>query len=129
MEDLGNFIYETLQKGIRQIYSAQLQIAQRRIYSQSAKGRGRSGALLNALRHPPSTAQRLGESVSAGIPYPVYIRFLDMKKHGNLKIYNRQIWGVIYRETIPQIKFGFRKEVRDWIDNELKRIYQNNVIK
>ena len=52
-----------------------------------------------------------------------------MKKHGNLKIYNRQIWGVIYRETIPQIKFGFRKEVRDWIDNELKRIYQNNVIK
>lgn len=132
----GNFFYETLVQGIRDIYRAQLRIAQNRIYQvgrerrivlgEGRAVRERSGALLKALNNPETTVERLGDSVRAVMNYPIYIRFLDMKKRSNFKIYNRQIWGILYKETFNKMRYELSEQVRDWITGELNRIYNNN---
>jgi hypothetical protein len=48
-------------------------------------------------------------------------RFLDMKKLGNLKIYNKQVWGTVYNDIAPELKYGFSEEIKDSIRNELKQ--------
>jgi hypothetical protein len=49
------------------------------------------------------------------------LRFLDMKKFGNLKIYNKQVWGYIYNDILPELKYGFSEEVREGIRRELEQ--------
>ncbi len=59
-----------------------------------------------------------------------YLRFLDMGyrlrndrvakfRRRNLAVYNRVVWGVLYHETFPQIRYGFTDEVRKTIHNQL----------
>ena len=52
----------------------------------------------------------------------VVLRILDMKKHGNMKIYNRPVWGYIYSEIANELKYGFSKEIKEAIRNELESI-------
>ncbi len=52
-----------------------------------------------------------GSSLYATIVYPTYIRFLDMKRLGNYRIYNRPIWGILYRQTLRDIRYEFS----DWL--------------
>ena len=126
------FIHRELMKGIRDIYKAQRNIAQRRIYQvgkerKTVKGTGktmrsRSGNLMRALENPSFRVWEEGGGNLAHFKYPIYIRFLDMKNHGDFKIYNRQIWGILYGETFRSIRYEFNQEVRDWIQNNLREI-------
>lgn len=43
------------------------------------------------------------------------LRFLDMKKYGNFKIYNRQIWGILYNNAYKDI----RNNISDAVYNEV----------
>ena len=64
------------------------------------------------------------------------IRFLDIyyrrgaddriSRHirRNLALYNRVVWGVLYHETFPEIKYGFTEEVRTNIRKELEQALQ-----
>ena len=61
----------------------------------------------------------------------VNLRFLDMAyrqrndriakfKRRNLALYNRVVWGVLYHETFPQLRYGFTDEVRKAIRTQLQ---------
>ena len=90
-----------LEKGIRDIFEAQRAIATERIYQSGhdrirekrggATLQGRSGVLLEALTNPRYHITPDGEGIRTETTLPAYIRFLDMKRHGNYQIYNRQI--------------------------------------
>ncbi|MCS2886729.1 hypothetical protein NXV14_02860 [Bacteroides fragilis] len=41
-----------------------------------------------------------------------------------LVLYNRAIWGVLYHETFPQIRYGFNDEIRNSIRQELEQALQ-----
>ena len=56
-----------------------------------------------------------GEGVIAHSNLPLYTRFLDMKKHGNYQIYNRQIYGILYHDTLGKIKYEYQDYVRERI--------------
>ena len=116
------YFKELLQKGIRDIFEAQRLIANKRIY-QSGHERvrkklegntmqSRSGALMAALNNPQYLLSNDGDGVHAELAYPLYLRFLDMKRLGNWKIYNRQLWGILYKETFIKMRYGFS----DWLD-------------
>lgn len=60
---------------------------------------------------------------------PLYIRFLDMKKHGNYGIYNRQVWGILWNNSLQTIKYGYGKEVRDRIYAGLQEAFQRMEIR
>jgi hypothetical protein len=48
------------------------------------------------------------------------LRFLDMKKFGNMKIYNRLVWGILYGETKAELSYGFFEEVRNALRRQLE---------
>jgi hypothetical protein len=48
------------------------------------------------------------------------LRFLDMKKFGNLKVYNSKTWGYFYGEIAAELKYGFSQEVKAAIRQQLQ---------
>lgn len=56
-----------------------------------------------------------------------YLRFLDiryredMRVRRNLALYNRVIWGVLYNETLPDIRYGYTQDIRNAIRKDLVR--------
>ena len=103
-----DFFTDRIGRGIQDIFQAQLDIATKRIYQKGRERRkvqgtgeiiqGRSGALMAAHSN-----------------LPLYTRFLDMKKHGNYQIYNRQIYGILYHDTLGKIKYEYQDYVRERI--------------
>lgn len=68
-----------------------------------------------------------------------YLRYLDIhyrkgedriSRHirSNLALYNRTVWGVLYRETFPEIRYGYNEEIRASIRKELEQalIYEQS---
>ena len=56
-----------------------------------------------------------------------YLRFLDiryrkqdMARRRSLALYNRVIWGVLYNETLPDIRYGLTEDIKDGIRAELE---------
>ncbi|MDR0829020.1 MAG: hypothetical protein LBN95_02785 [Prevotellaceae bacterium] len=129
-----DFIINVIERDIKNIYRAQLAIAQSNIYVEGKKlkiikRRGsiiqrRSGQLLSALQNPDYMFQSFGEKFVAVADYPLYIRFLDMKRIGNRRIYNRQIWGILYNNSLKDIKYNYGKEIYDNVGNALREIFE-----
>ncbi|WP_277247078.1 hypothetical protein [Prevotella pallens] len=44
-------------------------------------------------------------------------------KRRNLALYNRVVWGVLYHETFPQLRYGFTDEVRKTIHDQLDKSF------
>jgi hypothetical protein len=67
-----------------------------------------------------------GKSVMASFRYLAYTRFLDMKdpRRSNMRegyhLYNRILWGVLYNEILPQLKYGYVPQVREQMEAEIK---------
>lgn len=63
-----------------------------------------------------------------GVRTLTYMRFLDIKYskgHGyrrasGLALYNRAIWGVLYHETLPALRFGLTEDIKQSITENLK---------
>lgn len=125
------YLKQQVERGIREIFEAQRKIAASGTYTQGRemrtvqrKGGGvhqRTGTLLKALSAPSFNVQQQGQGVAASSNVPMYIRFLDMKKHGNWKIYNRQIWGILYHEVRARIRFEFE----DFLEQQKKSLQQS----
>lgn len=127
------FFREELERGVRDVFTAQLLAARERIYMRGQERtvyrrdgspvQGRSGRLMAALQNPRYSIMPSGDGYEVESNVPDYMRFLDMKKHGNYQIYNRQLYGILYRETRSRIAFGFgdwaRKRVGDAIRSAL----------
>lgn len=116
------FFRRTLERDFKTIMERQLAIANERIYSQG--GRRRSGRLRDFLT---AGEIKIGTNpISVTVNYPIYIRFLDMRRNGNMRIYNRQLWGKIYRETLPELKHGFTEEIKNEIKTQLEDLHYGN---
>lgn len=139
-EDLikQEFIRENVEKDIRAIFEAQLLIARERIYTRTNytnkgrsfyKERGFGGTLdrdsfiLKSLESPKYTIEASGNGIIATSNVPLYIRFMDMKKIGNWQIYNRQVWGILYNNTLHAVRYEYGKEVRERIYAQLQDVF------
>lgn len=125
----AEFVRAILERDARNISKAQNLILSDRVYmegkdlkaSRRKKGlKKRTGKLEDALVNPDFIIQASGESFTVVGNYPIYIRFLDMKHLGNWRIYNRQIWGILYNNALKDIKFRYGQAVTDYVGNALK---------
>lgn len=126
---VSKYFTEYVRKGFRNIFAEQRAIAARKIYSHEAttlKGypRSRSHELERALSSPRIDIRPSGSGILASATYPSYIRFLDMKRLGNYRIYNRPIWGILYKETIRDIRYEFSDWLRRNFSDELRKCFQ-----
>ncbi len=127
------FFKRTLENDFRTIYQRQLEIAESGTYHHGSGGKresyraqsigNKSGTLRSHLASAPVRIDTSGQSLSLHTKYPIYIRFLDMKRKGNWAIYNRQIWGILYNETLPELKFGLTESIADEIRGQLEGLF------
>lgn len=122
------FIHDTISQGINQIYAIQENVVQANLKTQS-------GQLKAHLSRRPFSFIESDSREEFFIRIFPYLRFLDINyrrgsdrisRHirSNLALYNRAIWGVLYHETFPQIRYGFNDEIRNSIRQELEQALQ-----
>lgn len=107
------YFLSMLEKGVREVFARQASAAQSNVYSNGADAEeGRSGALREALQNPDYSITTVGRGLQIFATLPVYARFIDMKAHGNRVIYNKHLFGQLYKRTLQDIKYEFR----DWVE-------------
>ncbi len=118
------FVHDTMSQGINLIFETQERVVRTHLQT-------RSGNLLAHLQRRPFSSQESGAKVQYFIRIFPYLRYLDIayrkgndriSKHirRNLALYNRTVWGVLYRETFPELRYGFNDEIRRSIRKELE---------
>jgi hypothetical protein len=127
----SSFIADVLKRDIANIYRAQLAIAKYNIRIEGKelkikKKTGatlnvRSGRLLNSLEHPDFIVQSGGTHFTVSSKIMTYMRFLDMKRSGNWKIYNRQVWGILYNNALRDIRYRYGQDIYDSVRKALEQ--------
>lgn len=52
-----------------------------------------------------------------------------MAERSHLALYNRVVWGVLYHETLPSLRYGLTQDIRNGIKNELiAATQQQNIV-
>lgn len=121
----NKFIADVMSQGINKIYETQENVV--RTYLNT-----RSGDLVAHLQRRPFTSQGTDNNQVYYMRIFPYLRFLDINyrrgsdrisRHirSNLALYNRVVWGVLYHETFPEIKYGYTQEIRSSIRQELEQ--------
>lgn len=124
----NKFIADVMSQGINKIYETQENVV--RTYLNT-----RSGDLVAHLQRRPFTSQNSDNKQVYYMRIFPYLRFLDINyrrgsdrisRHirSNLALYNRVVWGVLYHETFPEIKYGYTQEIRSFIRQELEQALQ-----
>lgn len=107
------YFLHQLEKGVKEVFARQAEAAQSNIYAGGFDlEEGRSGALREALENPKYSFTTAGQGLQLTATLPEYGRFVDMKAHGNRAVYNRHLFGHLYRETMQDIKYEFR----EWVE-------------
>ncbi len=130
-DKIAKFFTEYVNRGFRRIFEEQRRIAAAKIYGKQAyrtdgTPRSRSGRLQQALASPTFSITGSGSGISAKAQYPTYLRFLDMKRLGNYRIYNRTVWGILYKETFNDIRFEFSAWLRKNLADSIRESYQQS---
>lgn len=121
----NKFIADVMSQGINKIYETQENVV--RTYLNT-----RSGDLVAHLQRRSFTSQGTDNNQVYYMRIFPYLRFLDINyrrgsdrisRHirSNLALYNRVVWGVLYHETFPEIKYGYTQEIRSSIRQELEQ--------
>ena len=115
----SEFISSILSRDVKRIYRTQANV----VNSLNV----RTGKLSDYISRRPFTIS--GPALNKRLYFPVlsYLRFLDIHYSNpdtalrrNLALYNRVIWGVIYNETYPDIRFGFTSQLREIMRRDLE---------
>lgn len=130
-DKIAKYFTEYVNRGFRRIFEEQRRIAAAKIYGKQAyrtdgTPRSRSGRLQQALASPTFSITGSGSGISAKAQYPTYLRFLDMKRLGNYRIYNRPVWGILYKETFNDIRFEFSAWLRKNLADSIRDSYQQS---
>lgn len=130
-DKITQYFTEYVNRGFRRIFEEQRRIAAAKIYGKQAyrtdgTPRSRSGRLQQALSSPTFSISGSGAGISATAQYPTYLRFLDMKRLGNYRIYNRPVWGILYKETFNDIRFEFSAWLRKNFADSIRESYQHS---
>lgn len=130
-DQIAKYFTEYVNRGFRRIFEEQRRIAAANIYEKQAyrtdgTPRSRSGRLQQALASPTFSITGSGSGISAKAQYPTYLRFLDMKRLGNYRIYNRPVWGILYKETFNDIRFEFSAWLRKNLADSIRESYQQS---
>lgn len=117
------FVVDTMTEGIDTIFARQQQVTE-------MLG-SRSGRLRQWARDRHYTTRVSETSRSISVPLMPYVRFLDMQYRTRrdrvgkflrkqLALYNRTIWGIIYRQVFPKLRYGFTDEIRQRLRDQLE---------
>lgn len=122
---IAKYFKEYARRGFRAMYQRQAAIAQSKIYSKEprAGAKSRSGALMEALQHPKFHISEGFAGIEAVAYYPTYIRFLDMKRLGNKRIYNKPVWTAIFKQIVRDARYEFDDWLAAYTKSQLEQAF------
>ena len=111
------FVHETMKDGMEKLREAW----------RPAVGafKVRSGQLRRFADNPAPMTQITSSSYSVHYFIPLHLRFLDIQyrresgRKGKMKLYNKVVWPILYKEVYPELKYGLTDEVRSHIRQQL----------
>ncbi len=113
------FISQIVSRDIKLIYETQESVV-RDVF------RGGTGSLAGLLSRRPFNISGSGMNQTFFMRVFPYLRFLDIRYRKDqmvtrqkLALYNRVIFGVLYHETIPDLRYGLTKEIRKKIELQI----------
>lgn len=112
------FIVDTLRRNadaVRRIQLERLNAADERIRKKFDVDK-----VIESIQGNAGTVSESGSGVTFSQKIIKQLRFLDMKRPGNLKIYNRPVWGILYSETKAELSYGFSEEVKNTLRRQLE---------
>lgn len=114
------FISQIITRDIKIIYDTQESVVRSVFHSGT-------GNLANFLSRKPISISGDGLQKTFYMRVFAYLRFLDiryrkdrMETRHKLALYNRVIWGVLYNETMPDLRYGLTSEIRKKITAQLQ---------
>lgn len=123
-----SYIRKIVSRDANRIYTTQVEVIRTNFHGQHAEN------LANFLSIKPFSSMKAPGKETYYFRVLTYLRFLDIWSSGrgqshmtlrqNLAIYNRVIWGVLYHETLPDLRYGFTKDIQDSIRAELRSAVQ-----
>lgn len=108
-------------EGINKIFDEQTKVFQ-------ASFNSRTGRLLSFLSSHSFDRQISDGRYSVFIHLYTHLRFLDMqyrrtdldRRPKKANIYNKVVWGILFREVFPELRYGFTDEVRSQLREQLQ---------
>lgn len=111
------FIADQLTTGVNKVLALQAEVVEQVLSS-------KTGRLLANLSSRPFGIDGSGQHFMLSVSILNYLRFNeirdDMALRGKLHLYNRIVWGVLYGETLPTIKYGLTDEIRESIRKQIE---------
>ncbi|NDV46196.1 hypothetical protein D0T49_03960 [Paludibacter sp. 221] len=111
------FVTKTLRAGTNKVFELQSEIAHEILQQ-------RTGRLFANLEERKFGLDVKSEHYTVTVRILNYLRFQDIryndKLRSDLHLYNRTVWGVLYGETLPELKYGLTDEIREAIRKRLE---------
>ena len=110
----AEYIRRKLDRAIRMLYDTQGDVAERNIYAYPNK---RQTGFLRYWLQEPEAFVTTGLTMIEGLwRYPLYMRVLDMKSHGDKEIYNIPVYYMT-KDLLEEIEH----EYCDWMHSQVYR--------
>lgn len=123
------FIHRTVSRDIKRIYATQQGEISKVLHGE------KESAVISFL------SSQSGRINSSGGMQPTFymstltgLRLLDIHYSRNgrgafkkLKIYNRAVWGILYKETLPTLKYGLTENIKQSIREDLSKSAPQNL--
>ena len=114
-----NFVHETMKEGVEKLQAAWRPAVE--------AFQVRSGALRRFADHPAPVTQITSGRYSVHYFIPLHLRFLDIQyrrksgRKGKIKLYNKIVWPILFKEVFPELKYGLTDEVRRTVRQQLEK--------
>lgn len=111
------YITDVMTSGINKVFDLQSQAAQSLLNE-------KTGALFANLSERNFQISASEMHAMASVHILSYLRFNEIRAdkalRSRLVLYNRIVWGVLYGETLPKLKYGFTKDIKREIGAQLQ---------
>lgn len=115
------FIHTIVSRDINRIYDTQEEVVRQNF-------KGGTGRLAEFLSQHPVSISGEGLKQTYHMRVFSYLRFLDIRYRKQemffcrrLALYNRVIWGILYNETMQDLRYGLTENIRELMRNDLEQ--------
>ena len=112
----GTFIRREIAKDMVGIKKEQVEI----VAEKNAAYNGRYSELLHKVQSTQYVNHGSGLQQTFSVNVPLTLRFLDMKKYGNWRVYIRIIWGYLYNNSYLELKYGYGSKIKEEVSKMIK---------
>lgn len=119
-----NYIKKVISRDSKLIYDTQADVIRKNFQNERAR------LLYNFILKKPFSFNEAPGKVTYYFRIFTYLRFLDIWHSGafqshrlfrsNIALYNRVVWGVLYHETLPDLRYGLTRDMQESIRKQLQ---------